>query len=162
GTGAGTDGRGASALVVLLERGNVVGVPDSVGGVPVVREVVGELKPFALTDRIRPAPIGASIGNANECLPGTIGCVLQANGHSYLLSATQVFARQNQAALGESIVQPSRPDSDPNCGPPPPNTVVARLFDFEPVVYDGNTPNLMDAAIAVPNKNEFTCATSAG
>ncbi|MGH7729829.1 MAG: hypothetical protein ACRENJ_01095 [Candidatus Eiseniibacteriota bacterium] len=148
GTGLGLDARGVPVAVLLLERANVPGIPSRVGGLDVRTEVVGPLRAFALTDRYRPVPIGVSAGNAIECLPGTIGCVLTARGKRYLLSANHVFARQNQAVIGEAITQPSLPDADPSCAGAPPPTVVGRLSDFEPVVYDGKTPNRFDAAIA--------------
>ncbi len=162
GTGAALDDGGRPVIVVLGDRAGLAGVPDAVGGVRVVIERTGAIRPFALTQRYRPVPIGVSAGNANDCIPGTIGCVLTARGKSYLLSANHVFARQNQAAIGEWEMQPSRPDADPSCGAAPPGTLVAKLADFEPVVYDGSTPNAMDAAIAELATNDFTCATPAG
>jgi hypothetical protein len=149
---------GDPAVLVLLVRPGAGRIPARIGAIPVVTEVVGTLRPFALGDRYRPVPIGVSAGNANECLPGTIGCVLETGRGRFALSANHVFARQNRAAPGESIVQPSRADSDPSCGPAPPTTMVARLTDFEPVVYDGTTPNQMDAAIAELT-TESSCAT---
>ncbi len=159
GIGVGQDVGGQAAIVVLLERTEVAGVPGNLRGIRVVREVVGPLRAFALTDRYRPVPIGVSTGNAGDCIPGTIGCVLQSGGKSYLLSANHVFARQNQAAIGEVVGQPSLPDANPSCGASPPTARVARLADFEPVVYDGHTPNRMDAAIAELTTTDFTCAT---
>lgn len=161
GTGLGLDERGAPVAVVLLERANAPGVPLRIGGLAVRTEVVGPLRAFALTDRYRPVPIGVSAGNAIECLPGTIGCVLTAHGQRYLLSANHVFARQNQAAIGEAITQPSLPDADPACASAPPPTVVGRLSDFEPIVYDGRTPNRFDAAIAELTEGDGVCATLA-
>jgi len=125
----------------------------------VVVEVVGPLRGFALTDRYRPVPIGVSTGNAIECIPGTIGCVLESAGQRYLLTANHVFARQNQGTIGEVIAQPSLPDADPACASSPPRNSVARLADFEPVVYDSHTPNLMDAAIAELTTDDYSCAT---
>jgi hypothetical protein len=88
--------------------------------------------------------------------------VLQIGAKQYVLSANHVLARQNQAAIGEAIVQPSRPDADPACGPPPPSLTIARLADFQPVVYDGKTPNEMDAAIAaIEPGNDVSCSTPA-
>jgi hypothetical protein len=159
GTGVGRGARGEAVIVVLLEHVRVKGVPETFDGIRVVREVVGPLRGFALTDRYRPVPIGVSTGNAIECLPGTIGCVLESHGTRYLLTANHVFARQNQATIGELIAQPSLPDADPACAASPPNVKVARLADFEPVIYDGRTPNRMDAAIAELTTTDFSCAT---
>ena len=159
GVGVGQDSDGQAVIVMLLERANVAGVPASVGGIRVVPEVVGPVRAFALTDRYRPMPIGVSTGNAAECVPGTISCVLQSRGKHYVLSANHVFARQNQASIGEVVAQPSLPDADPSCGASSPADKVARLADFEPVVYDGHTPNRMDAAIAELTTTDFNCAT---
>jgi len=148
GVGLGRDERGTPVALLLLERPGVAGLPRRMGSLDVRTEVVGTMRAFALTGRYRPVPIGVSAGNAIECLPGTIGCVLEAQGKRFLLSANHVLARQNQATIGEAIAQPSLPDADPSCASAPPPTLVARLSDFEPVVYDGRTPNLFDAAIA--------------
>lgn len=163
-TGAALDASGRARVVVLLGVAGGAALPTSVDGVPVVGSVVGALRPWSLTGSYRPVPIGVSVGNTNECLPGSIGCVLQRGARMFLLSANHVLARQNQAAIGENIVQPSLPNLDPACAPAPPSAVVAKLSDFEPVVYDGKTPNLMDAAIAEVSlaPNQLSCATPAG
>jgi hypothetical protein len=160
GVGVGLDAQGLPVAVVLLERAGAR-VPARLGSLAVQTEVVGPLRAFALTGRYRPLPIGVSAGNALECLPGTIGCALDAGGRRYLLSANHVFARQNQASIGEAITQPALPDADPTCTTAPPRTVVARLADFEPVVYDARTPNRFDAAIAELTEGETNCATLA-
>src|SRR5207247_566810 len=70
-------------------------------------------------------------------------------GKRYVLSANHVLARQNQARIGETIIQPSRTDVDPDhCTTVPATAAVARLSEFQRVYYDGKTPNFMDAAIA--------------
>ena len=162
GVGLGRDPRGAPIALILLERPGVAGVPPRLGTLEVRTEVVGTLRAFALTDRYRPVPIGVSAGNAVECIPGTIGCMVSGQGRRYALSANHVFARQNQAVIGEAIVQPSLPDADPACASAPPPTVIGRLADFEPVVYDGHTPNRFDAAIAELTEGDGSCATLAG
>ncbi len=161
GSGAAMTADGEPLVVVLLDHGSVPGVPLQVQGVPVLRVVTGPIHPWALTDTYRPLPNGVSCGNANQCIPGTVGCVLLQGNQKFLLSANHVFARQNQATLGEAIAQPSPPDLDPACGPVPSSAVVAQLADFQPVVYDGKTENAMDAAIARASVG-VTCATPAG
>lgn len=158
GIGAGVD-RGRAVVVVFVERADVSGVPDRLDGVRVVSATTGTLRPFALTGAYRPVPIGVSVGNANDCVPGTLGCVLASGRRRYFLSANHVFARQNQAVIGEAEVQPSHPDADPACGPAPAASIVGTLAEFEPVIYDGHTPNLMDAAIAEVGMVKVTCAT---
>lgn len=164
GTGAGLDATGHAQVVVLLERAGASTLPTQVDGIPVVGLVVGPIQPWALTGSYRPVPIGVSVGNANECLPGTIGCVLQRGTRVFLLSANHVLARQNRGLVGEAIVQPSLPDLSPDCAPAPASAVVATLSDFQTIVYDGHTPNTMDAAIAEVTlpANQLSCATPAG
>jgi len=157
GIGIGLDRSGAAIAVVLLERAGVV-VPKSLDGLPVTTEVVGTFRAFSLTGRYRPVAVGVSVGNAADCLPGTVGCVVTARNKRYLLSAGHVFTRQSRAAIGEPIAQPSLPDADSTCRVGPPRNVVAHLSDFEPVVYDGHTPNRFDAAIAELS-DDATCAT---
>jgi len=159
GVGVGADEHGAPMALVLVERADVTRVPRNLDGLTVNTLVVGPLKAFALTGRYRPVAIGVSAGNALQCLPGTIGCVVTAGTKRCLLSANHVFARQNQAAIGEAICQPSLPDGDSTCTLAPPRTLVAQLTDFEPVIYDGHTPNRFDAAIAELKDTDATCAT---
>jgi len=163
GTGAGLDASGRAEVVVLVGGGDTA-VPATINGVPVEKLVIGPIRPWSLTGSYRPMPIGVSVGNAIECLPGTIGCVLVRGSKDYLLSANHVFARQNQGTIGEPIVQPSLPDLDPACGPAPPAAVIGTLADFQTVVYDSKTPNIMDAAIAEVTlpPNQVSCATPPG
>jgi hypothetical protein len=151
GVGTTFDGAGRASLLALVEEGSV-SIPARLGGVTVTRLVTGAFHPFSLTGTYRPAPIGVSVGNANECLPGTIGCVLDIGTKKYLLSANHVFARQNQATIGEDIVQPSRPDADASCAPPPTTLVIAHLSDFQAVVYDGHANTWMPQSLKSSNR----------
>lgn len=161
GVASALDKAGRPLVMVYLERSGVAGIPAAFLGASLRTEVTGAFRAFAITGTYRPVPIGVSAGNAKECLPGTIGCVLEIRNVKYLLSANHVFARQDLAAIGEAIVQPSLPDLDPACGPAPADAAVGSLADFEPVIYDGKTPNPMDAAIArVIGRVE--CSTPAG
>ncbi|MEO5989754.1 MAG: hypothetical protein ABIU54_14720 [Candidatus Eisenbacteria bacterium] len=141
-----TDG---SALIRLYTSRAQVEVPAQLAGVRIVTQQTGVFRPFALTDKLRPVPIGASIGNDAECLPGTVGAfVVKPDGRRYILCANHVFARLNTAALGEPIVQPSRVDGSAACTPLGPDFRVASLSDFEPLVFGNQGANVMDAAIA--------------
>lgn len=73
-----------------------------------------------------PVLLGSSGGNNNDydtrgnqivdCCAGTLGALIQnSNGTQYLLSANHVFARSDQASVGEMIVQPGLIDN--NCTP---------------------------------------------
>src|SRR5262245_58896525 len=157
-TATGVDRLGR-AVIRVYTTGVVTRIPQVIEGVPVEVEVSGEFRPFSVTDRVRPVPIGVSVGNANECLPGTAGAVLVRGTQRFVLSANHVFARQNQAAIGERIVQPSRPAASAACDPSPPRNVIGSLADFEPLRFDGSD-NVMDAAIALLAE-DATCATTA-
>jgi hypothetical protein len=166
GTGAFIDDLGKPEVVVMLANAAPSGVPSVLNGVKVVQVVTGLLRPWSLTGTYRPVPIGVSAGNDEHnvsCVPGTIGAVVTKGGQQYLLSANHVVARQNQAQVGEDIIQPSQPDLPNPCSPSPATALVAHLSDFEPVVYDGHTQNTMDAAIALVDPSVTpSCSTPAG
>lgn len=131
-------------------------------GVPVVVEEVGDIRALAFTGKFDPVPTGVSVGNKNECAAGTNGAVVKKNGVSYFLSNNHVFARENNAAIGEDIVQPGRPDSIPRCDTNFPNHV-ADLSEFEEINYGFLGLNTIDAAIAqVRSGINFTCETACG
>jgi len=161
GTGLGRDASGRAVVQVFLEHAGVRGLPAVIDGVPVAVEVTGAFRPFALTDRLRPVPIGASLGNDQECIPGTVGAVVVRNGTRYLLGPNHLLARRNAAQPGEAIVQPSRVDFTPDCAPSPRANRVARLTEFEPLRFDGSD-NAIDGALAELLTTDVTCATPAG
>lgn len=100
----------------------------------------------ATTDRWdRPVPIGISTGNANECSSGTIGARVTDGIKVYALSNNHVYARENSAAIGEEVLQPGLYDT--GCAYDSANHL-GYLADFQTMVFDGTTPNTMDAAIA--------------
>jgi hypothetical protein len=171
GTGATLDALDRGVVEVLVQSAGVPGVPTLLDGVKVEKVVTGTLGPWAseLAGSFRPVPIGVSVGNADfahGCVPGTITCIVERENpeRHYFLSANHVFARQNQAAIGDPIIQPSQPDNLPNpCGPNYTSAIVAHLAEFVPVVYDGHTENTMDAAIAEVDPSVSTsCGTPPG
>ncbi|MEW5702189.1 MAG: hypothetical protein AB1792_08175 [Candidatus Zixiibacteriota bacterium] len=153
--GIGTDGN--LAVKVYTKHAGVSGIPSTLDGLPVEIEESGEFRAFALTGRYRPVPIGVSTGNANECVAGTIGCVVYKGGQKYMLSNNHVLARENAASIGEDIYQPGRYDAKPICTNKPADKV-ADLSDFEPIKF-GGANNTMDAAIALYSISDVTCAT---
>ena len=135
---------------------------ESLEGVPVVVEEVGDIRALAFTGKFDPVPTGVSVGNKNECAAGTNGAVVEKNGASYFLSNNHVFARENNAAIGEDIVQPGRYDSVPRCDTNFPNHV-ADLSEFKRINYGFLGLNTIDAAIAqIPSGTHFTCETACG
>lgn len=155
-------GDGVPRIRLYTSRSRVA-VPAEVAGAEIDAEQTGEFFPFALTDRLRPVPMGASVGNDAECLPGTVGAFVEKrDGRRYILCANHVFARLNEAALGEPIVQPSRVDGSAECAPLGATFRVARLADFEPLVFGNQGENRMDAAIAELDPGiDFVAATLA-
>jgi len=161
GTGIGRDASGRAVVQVFLERPGVPALPSSLDGVPVAIEVTGAFHPFALTDRLRPVPIGASLGNDQECIPGTVGAIVVRNGTRYLLGPNHLLARRDAGQVGEAIVQPARVDFTADCAPSPRANRVARLTEFEPLRFDGSD-NAIDGAIAELLTTDVTCATPPG
>jgi hypothetical protein len=106
---------------------------------------------------LNPAQLGSSGGNNNDydtrgnqvadCCGGTLGSLVQdSNGHQYLLSNNHVLARSDQAAIGDSIIQPGLIDN--NCvpyGDGPGTTPVASLTGW--LALSSSATNA-DAAIA--------------
>jgi hypothetical protein len=97
------------------------------------------------TDRWpRPVPIGISTGNAGECSAGTIGARVRSGNNVYALSNNHVYARENRAPTGSTILQPGLYDT--NCTFTSTNTL-GTLAAFVPINFSGGN-NTVDAAIA--------------
>jgi hypothetical protein len=105
-----------------------------------------------------PAQLGSSGGNNNDydthgnqiadCCGGTLGSLVQDNaGRQFLLSNNHVLARSDQAAVGDTIVQPGLIDN--NCTPygdGPGTNPVATLTSWLPL---SSSSTNADAAIAM-------------
>jgi len=148
GTGIGADASGNPVLLILTRRAGVPNLPAVLDGMKTRVDVVGEVVPLAagFKKTYRPVPGGVSVGNANECASGTIGCIVLKGGTRHMLSNNHVFARVNEASIGEAINQPGRYDGKPICDP---TGIVGTLSQFVPISFSGN--NTVDAAIAVLN-----------
>lgn len=95
----------------------------------------------------RPVPIGVSIGNIDDplyCSAGTLGARVLKGGNVYILSNNHVLARENEAHIGERIMQPGNFDTD-GCDSPD-SLVIGHLAQLIPINF-GDT-NTVDAAIA--------------
>jgi len=104
----------------------------------------------------RPVPIGVSTGNIEECSAGTIGCrVVDADGNVYALSNNHVYALENQASAGSTLVQPGRFDVDCAINP---SDQVGTLGAYVPLKFDGSE-NLVDAALGVSSTSNLSSAT---
>lgn len=116
----------------------------SVGNDTIAVDVVqtGPFYAHAFTARERPAPSGISIGHI-AITAGTLGALVRDNTDSGLciLSNNHVLANQNNASIGDPIVQPG-----PTDGGTDPADRIATLKRFIPINMAGD--NRVDAAIA--------------
>lgn len=118
-------------------------VPPGPDGVETDVEETGEIRAQMFTSRRRPAPCGVSIGNCNQNMAGTFGCLVTRNNQLFLLSNNHVMALVNTSPLNVGIPQPGRLDHGV-C----PGDVIARLTQFVPINFAPGMTNLVNAAIA--------------
>lgn len=147
-------------------------VPRQLDGIPVVVEVTGPITALPAVAKDvsprkrpggggggggtsptsffnRPVPIGVSTGNAGECAAGTIGARVVSGSNVYALSNNHVYARENEASLGETIYQPGRYDLNCASGS---TYVLGTLAKFQAISFSND--NVVDAALAsVPSGN---------
>ncbi|MCH8837853.1 MAG: hypothetical protein IIA60_08645 [Candidatus Marinimicrobia bacterium] len=108
----------------------------------------GHFYPLAYTARMRPALGGDSIGHGTDT--GTLGCLVTDNtdGSTCILSNNHVLADQNNATIGDPILQPGSAD-----GGTDPADRIALLKRF--VTIDPAVANQVDAALAAPIKPAY-------
>ena len=178
GAGVGVTQDGRPGVIILTKHPGVPGVPTELEGVPVEVVVTGEIfaipvhkkesppsaeaKDKGRIDRTQtftpPVPIGVSTGNANECSAGTIGARVKKGQAVYALSNNHVYARENAAEPGESILQPGLYDTHCVFNS---NNVIGTLSDDEPIAFDTSANNTIDAAIALSDTNRLDNKTPA-
>jgi len=144
GTAIGHDQNGQWVVKVLTARPGVPGIAETIDGMPVQVVVTGKIVAFSNPAGrfARPVPIGVSTGHP-EITAGTIGCrVKDDSGNLYALSNNHVFANQNDAALGDNVLQPGPLDGGTS------GDEIGTLFAFEPIVFSDTANNRIDAAIA--------------
>ena len=188
---------GKSVLKVYTNSLNATNIPDSIDGIPVQVEYVGEIralkagvtstnngnaygqaksKPDSADRRApdyvaeagginrrarfpRPVPIGVSAGHT-AVTAGTLGCRVSQGCHTYALSNNHVFANENDAQLGDAILQPGKFD-----GGSAPADTIGTLFDFVPINFTQScnfaTCNRIDAALAEVTSFNVAKATTA-
>ena len=154
GTGIGANGR--PVIRVFSRVPGISGIPQTLDGVPVTVKVTGMFIAYIdPRDRIdRPVPIGVSTGHP-DITAGTIGArVKDEGGNVYALSNNHVYANQNDADIGDSILQPGTFD-----GGSDPADKIGELFDFEVIDFSIFGSNTMDAAIAGTTPGELGQAT---
>lgn len=107
-------------------------VPAVIDNVPTDVKPTGVLRALqAPTGRFRPAPGGVSIGHV-QITAGTLGCLVKKNNEIYILSNNHVLANSNEAAIGDSILQPGTYDGGSN-----PLDQIAVLSEFIPIYFEG-------------------------
>lgn len=178
GTAVGYDRQGRLAVkVFVVAEANAAGVPQRLNGMPVVVEVSGEIvarrdlreAPSAVETEVevdptarfpRPVPIGVSTGHP-MISAGTIGSrVKDSAGKVYALSNNHVYANENQASLGDAVLQPGIFD-----GGARPRDTIGTLRRFVRLAFCDPAPfcpgNTMDAAIALSSPSLLGRATPA-
>lgn len=174
GTAVGVDDADEPVIHVYVENpGQGKKLESTLDGVPVQVIVTGKLygpdapdkgKPTATRAATtgvltRPVPIGASTGNAGECLSGTIGCRLKdPAGNVYAISCNHVYARQNKAPLGSAILQPGLADTSCTVNL---NNQIGTLTLYKALTFGSGSNNLMDAAIALSSTANLGKSTPA-
>ena len=145
GTGVGIGPDGLPAIKVFTARHGVPGIPEMLEFIPVHVEVTGMVVALGeTTARYRPAPIGVSTGHP-AITAGTISArVKDAAGNVYALSNNHVYANQNNANIGDNVLQPG-----PYDGGIDPADKIGVLHDFEPIDFTFSGVNYIDAAIAL-------------
>lgn len=180
GTGVGRDDSGGAEIVVLAERR--IRVAEALGGVPVELKVTGpistlkaspakkpenpgngkggggetESSPSPTDFWPRPVPIGVSTGNAGECSAGTIGARVVSGESVFALSNNHVYALENDAPLGSTVLQPGRYDTGCSSGA---GNELGALASYVPIVFLPSGINEVDAAIASTTSGELGDST---
>lgn len=107
-------------------------VPRDVDGVTTDVVRTGPLRAVAVNRRgiVRPARPGVSIGHYLSTA-GTLGCLVQRGGETYILSNNHVLAELNRAELGDPIHQPGPVDGGTG------SHQIAELADYVPLRRPG-------------------------
>lgn len=172
GTGVSVNGLGQPVIKIFTEHAGVSNIPSQLDGVPVVMKVTGKIyarrnpcsgppasrpdecnnddgsteDPVDNTDPTarfdRPVPIGISTGHP-AITAGTIGARVTDGSNVYALSNNHVYADENNASAGDSVIQPGRFD-----GGSSPADDIGTLANFVPIVFSTSANNVVDAAIA--------------
>ncbi len=157
GHGVGAFPNGEAVIKIFVTRAEIPGIPASLESIPTKVVLTGMIVAYAdPTARFpRPVPIGVSTGHP-DITAGTIGCRVTDGTNVYALSNNHVYANQNDASIGDNVLQPG-----PYDGGQDPDDAIGILYDFEPIDFSGGN-NVIDAAIALSSINELGSSTTAG
>jgi len=154
GTAVGILPDGKAGVRVFVKDAGVTNVPGFVDDVGVITEVTGQI--VVLSDptlRLRPAPIGYSVGHP-AITAGTMGALVHdAASQLFALSNNHVLANQNDAVIGDPMLQPGPFDGGTSADQ------IGTLAAFQPIDFSGGN-NTIDAAIArVTNPADVSSST---
>jgi CARDB protein len=152
GTAVGLNASGDAAIQVLVVDNTPRTIPDRIDGIPVEVKVTGML--VALSDptlRLRPAPVGYSVGHP-AITAGTIGARVTDGTNVFILSNNHVLANMNDASIGDASLQPGAFDGGTSADQ------IGTLAAFAPISFSGGN-NWIDAAIALSSTADLGNAT---
>jgi len=104
-------------------------IPKTVGGISTDVIETGTIKALNLTDKIRPAFGGVSIGH-KDITAGTFGCLVQKDDLWFILSNNHVLANSNDGTIGDAVLQPG-----PHDGGVVATDAIAQLENFVPIEF---------------------------
>jgi hypothetical protein len=153
GTAVGLLPNGRAAIRVFVLDATPREIPAALDNVPVEVRVTGRLVAHSdPTMRLRPAPVGFSVGHP-LITAGTIGArVVNASGQLFALSNNHVLAASNDASIGDPMLQPGPFDGGTSADR------IGTLAAFRSIDFSGAS-NVMDAAIALSDATMLGNAT---
>jgi len=140
GSGVGVNPQGVPVIRVYVATPGVP-APQALDNIPVERVVTGQIVAQCYQSECpRPVPLGVSTGHP-DITAGTIGARVRSGANVFVLSNNHVYANQNLASIGDSVLQPGAIDGGSE------TDAIGTLADFEPINFSGGD-NHIDAAIA--------------
>ena len=161
GTATGLTEDGRPAILVFIETEALAKgawIAATIEEVPVIVKVTGEIQALshATEEFVRPVPIGVSTGHP-DITAGTIACRVTDGTNVYALSNNHVYAAENDASIGDNILQPG-----PFDGGIDPEDAIGTLYAFEPILFGRRFKNEIDAAIALSSTANLGTTTPVG
>jgi hypothetical protein len=155
GTAVGLLPDGRATVRIFLSGAGAPQLPDVLDGVPTRVTVSGLFMARSdPTTRLRPAPLGYSVGHP-LITAGTIGAlVANGAGSKFVLSNNHVLAASNDASVGDPMLQPGPFDGGTS------SDQIGTLFAFRPIDFTGGN-NTFDAAIGLTTSANVTNSTPA-
>jgi PKD repeat protein len=154
GHGVGISEYDEPVIKIFVARDGIPGLPKVLEGIPTKVVFTGMIVAYAdpTAKFSRPVPIGVSTGHP-DITAGTIGCRVTDGTDVYALSNNHVYANQNDAKLGDNVLQPGPYDGGQN-----PADTIGTLYAFAPINFSGGN-NTMDAAIALSSEEYLGTTT---